>query len=376
MSSGGFLNRTNASEKNAANGGPKKRILKKRSLKAGLPPGALVYVGEKRAEEPCITVMEYGDGSYREWTLKDITECFPCGDKAAVTWIDVDLVHQVDVIAKIGDCFGLHPLVVEDILNTDQRPKMEDYGEYLYVVLRALTCSDVKCSMETEQVSLVIGPNYVISFQEKDGAVFEKVRERIRTGKGRIVKTGADYLAYSLLDTIVDNYFAVLESLGERIEALEEELVSRPDSSTLKSIHVLKRDLIFLRRSVWPLREVLNNLQRDESNLINATTRVYLRDVYDHTIHVIDTIETFRDMISGMLDIYLSSISNRMNEVMKVLTIIATIFIPLTFIVGLYGMNFEHMPELKWRWGYPAVLFLMLCVSLFMVSYFKRKKWF
>jgi len=370
------LNRTNVSDNKATQNGRKAGMVKKRSVKAGLPPGSLVYVGEKRTEEPKITVMEYGEGVLREITLKDVAECFPRSDASTVTWIDVDLVHQVEIIAKIGDCFGLHPLVVEDVLNTDQRPKMEDYGGYIYVVLRALTSENVGYGMNTEQISLIIGPNYVISFQEKDGAVFEKVRDRIRVGKGRIVKEGADYLAYSLLDTVVDNYFVVLEKLGENIEGIEELLVSNPVASILRSIHALKRDLIYLRRSVWPLREVLNNLQREESALIRATTRVYLRDVYDHTIHVIETLETFRDMISGMIDIYLSSISFRMNEVMKVLTIIATIFIPLTFIVGLYGMNFQFMPELKWRWGYPAVLFLMAVISLFMVSYFKRKKWF
>jgi magnesium transporter len=352
------------------------RIIKKRSVKAGLPPGSLVYVGDKRTEQANITVIEYGEGVFLEKSLKELSECFPCRDSSTVTWIDVDLVHQVDLVARIGECFGLHPLVVEDILNTDQRPKMEDFGDYLYVVLRALTCNGEKYGMETEQVSLILGPNYVISFQEKDGAVFEKVRERIRAGKGRIAKSGADYLAYSLLDTVVDNYFIVLEHLGERIETLEDVLVANPASSTLRAIHMLKRDLIFLRRSVWPLREVLNGLQREDSNLVRETTRVYLRDVYDHTIHAIDTLETFRDMISGMLDIYLTSISNRLNEVMKVLTIIATIFMPLTFISGVYGMNFRYMPELGWRWGYPAVLLLMAAVSGCMILYFKRKKWF
>lgn len=352
------------------------RIIKKRSVKAGLPPGSLVYVGEQRSVQASITVIEYGEGVFREKTLNELTECFPCRDASTVTWIDVDLVQQVELVAGIGECFGLHPLVIEDILNTDQRPKMEDFGDYLYVVLRALTCNGERSGMESEQVSLILGPNYVISFQEKNGAVFEKVRERIRAAKGRISRLGADYLAYSLLDTVVDNYFIVLERLGERIESLEDALVTNPASSTLRSIHTLKRELIFLRRSVWPLREVLSNLQREETSLVGESTRVYLRDVYDHTIHAIDTLETFRDMISGMLDIYLSSMSNRLNEVMKVLTIIATIFIPLTFITGIYGMNFDNIPLLKWRWGYLAVMLLMSVVSGFMLVYFKRKKWF
>jgi magnesium transporter len=252
---------------------------------------------------------------------------------------------------------------------------MEDFGDYLYIVLRALTSNGDNLALETEQVSLILGRNYVISFQEKAGGVFGKVSERIRAGKGRIGKSGPDYLAYSLLDTIVDNYFIVLERIGERIEILEDALVTSPTPSTLRIIHGLKRDMIFLRRSVWPLREVLNGLQREETALVGAATRVYLRDVYDHTIHAIDTLETFRDMISGMIDIYLTSLSNRLNEVMKVLTMIATIFIPLTFIAGLYGMNFRHMPELEWPWGYPAVLTLMASVCVFMLFYFRRKKW-
>lgn len=352
------------------------RMIKKRSVKAGLPPGSLVYVGEQRTEQPSITVIEYGEGVFRESTIRELAACFPSRDVSTVTWIDVNLVHQVELVAKIGECFGLHPLVVEDILNTDQRPKMEDFGDYLYVVLRALTGNGERSGMESEQVSLILGANYVVSFQEKNGAIFEKVRERIRSGKGRISKSGADYLAYSLLDAVVDNYFVVLERLGERIEDLEEALVARPASPTLRAIHVLKRELIFLRRSVWPLREVLSGLQREDSTLVGESTRIYLRDVYDHTIHAIDTLETFRDTITGMLDIYLSSMSNRLNEVMKVLTIIATIFIPLTFITGIYGMNFDNIPLLKWHWGYLAVMLFMAAVGGFMVAWFKRKKWF
>jgi len=352
------------------------RIVKKRSVKAGLPPGSLVYVGDKGAGKAKVTVVEYREGSVREASISELTECFPCSDASTVTWIDVTSVHQVELVAKLGECFGLHPLVVEDILNTDQRPKVEDFGEYLYIVFRAFSCNGGHCPMETEQISLILGQNFVISFQEKESTVFNEILERIRTGKGRTVKSGADYLAYSLLDTIVDNYFIVLEHLGERMEALEDALVANPAAKTLREIHLLKRDLISIRRSVWPLREVLNNLQREGSTLVTETTRVYLRDVYDHAIHAIDTLETFRDMISGMLDIYLSSASNRLNEVMKVLTIIATIFIPLTFIAGVYGMNFRYMPELKWRWGYPAVLLIMTVISAYMLYFFKKKKWF
>jgi len=352
------------------------RVVKKRSLKAGLPPGSLVYVGDKGAGKARITVVEYQEGMVREASLSDLTECFPCSDAATVTWIDVSSVHQVELVAKVGECFGLHPLVVEDILNTDQRPKLEDFGGYLYIVFRAFSCTGGHFLMESEQISLVLGPNFVVSFQEKESTVFNTILERIRTGKGRTVKSGADYLAYSLIDTIVDEYFIVLEHLGERMETLEDALVTNPASKTLREIQLLKRDLTSIRRSIWPLREVLNSMQREGSALITETTRVYLRDVYDHAIHAIDTLEIFREMISGMFDIYLSSASNRLNEVMKVLTIIATIFIPLTFIVGLYGMNFRYIPELNWRWGYPSVLLLMAAISGYMLYFFKKKKWF
>jgi magnesium transporter len=276
---------------------------------------------------------------------------------------------------KLGECYGFHPLVLEDILNTDQRPKMEDYGDYLYIVLRMLSYNDKSTQIETEQVSLILGPNFLFSFQENQGDVFDPVRERIRTGKGRIRKMGADYLAYALLDLIVDNYFMIMEKLGETIEFLEEKLVAQPVPETLQTIHQLKRELIFLRKAVWPLREVIGGLQRGELTLIKEATRVYLRDVYDHTIQVIDTIETFRDMISGMLDIYLSSVSNRLNSVMKVLTIIATIFMPLTFLAGIYGMNFKYFPELEWRWSYPVFWLVSLLISVSMLLYFKKKNW-
>jgi magnesium transporter len=279
-------------------------------------------------------------------------------------------------LESLGQCIGLHPLVLEDILNTEQRPKIEDYGDYLYIVVKMITYPDKADGIAVEQVSLILGQNFVISFQEGiQGDVFSPVRERIRNEKSRLRKMGADYLTYSLVDSVVDSYFAVLEELGERIEVLEEELIEQPSRNTLHTIHKLKQEMIFLRKSVWPLREVVNFMERGESPLINEGTRIFLRDVYDHTIQIIDTIETFRDMLSGMLDIYLSSISNRINEVMKVLTVIATIFMPLTFLAGVYGMNFEYMPELKWRWGYPAILLVMLAVAVSMLTYFKKKRW-
>jgi len=351
------------------------KIFKKRSEKGGLPPGTLAYVGEKKVENVIITVFDYDSERYEEKELKSIEECFPYKDTPTVTWINMTGIHQVDIMEKIGNHFCIHPLVMEDILNTRQRPKMDDLEDYVYVVLKMLDYNEEDDEIGAEQISIVLGQNFVISFQEKEGDVFEPIRERIRKNKGRIRRTGADYLAYALVDSVVDNYFTILEKIGERIEFLEEELVENPSTQTLQEIHRLKREMIFLRKSVWPLREVISGLERGESSLIKESTGIYLRDVYDHTIQVIDTVETFRDMISGILDVYLSSISNKMNEVMKVLTIIATIFIPLTFLAGVYGMNFRYMPELEWHQGYFAVLFLMVIIGIGLVIYFRKKKW-
>ncbi|MDH5685830.1 MAG: magnesium/cobalt transporter CorA [Candidatus Hadarchaeaceae archaeon] len=352
-----------------------KKFTRKRSKKVGLPPGALVHVGEKREEKVRITIIDYDKAQFQEKEAETVEECFPFKDKPTVTWINVDGVHQPEIVKQLGDCFGMHPLVLEDILNTDQRPKMEDFGNYIYIVLKMLYYDEKSNEMIIEQISLVLGSNFVISFQEKMGDVFNPIRERIKSDKGRVRKMGADYLAYALTDAIVDNYFTILEKIGEKVEFLEEELVAKPKPETLQAIHNLKRELIFLRKSVWPLREVISGLERGESSLIDASTKLYLRDVYDHTIQVIDTVETLRDMVSGMLDIYLSSISNKMNEVMKVLTIIATIFIPLTFIAGIYGMNFAFMPELGLPWSYPLILLVMVGVGILMLIYFRRKKW-
>jgi magnesium transporter len=264
---------------------------------------------------------------------------------------------------------------LEDILHTGQRPKFEDFEKYIFIVFKMLYFDENGDDILEEQISIILGSNYVISFQEKEGDVFNPVRERIRAGRFQIKKRKIDYLAYALIDAVVDNYFLILEKIGEKIEDLEEELLDNPTPETLQTIHHLKRKLISLRKSVWPLREVIGGLERGESALFHKSTSIYLKDVYDHTIQVIDTIETFRDMVSGMLDMYLSNLSNKMNEVMKVLTIIATIFIPLTFIAGIYGMNFEFMPELKWHWGYFLIWGLMIVVGIAMVFYFRRKKW-
>jgi len=351
------------------------KLIKERSKKAGMPPGSLVHIGEKKSERIRITVCEYDDQHFQEKELVKLEECFGFQEEPTVTWVHVEGIHQVEALEKVGNCFELHPLVLEDILNTDQRPKMEDYGKDLFIVLKMLAYDEKTGQIAVEQVSLVLRSHAVISFQEKGGNVFATVAERLRNGKGRLRKMGADYLAYALLDFIVDHYFLILERLGERIELLEEKLLTDPTTPTLQKIQNLKREMIFLRRWVWPLREVVSGLERGESAWVREATRVYLRDVYDHTIQVIDTIEIFREMLSGMMDIYLSSLNNRMNAVMKVLTIIATIFMPLTFLAGVYGMNFKHMPELEWRWGYPAAWLVMTLIAVLMLFFFRRKKW-
>jgi magnesium transporter len=295
-------------------------------------------------------------------------------DKPEITWVNIDGLHDIDVINKIGNQFNLHPLVLEDILNTQQRPKLDDMEDYLFVIAKMIYYNPEDDRGKFEQISFVLWKNLVLTFQEDIGDVFEPVRERLRKGKGRIRKMGADYLMYTLLDALVDSYYDVLEKVGDRVENLEDELINSPEPDTLQVIHKMKRELVFLRRSVWPLREIIGSLERGESDLIDEKTLIYYRDVYDHTIQVIDTIETCRDIVSGMMDLFLSSVSNRMNEVMKMLTVIATIFIPLTFIAGIYGMNFEFMPELKWHWGYPVVWAGMIVIGIVMFFWFKRKK--
>ncbi|MDF1578710.1 MAG: magnesium/cobalt transporter CorA [Desulfurivibrionaceae bacterium] len=359
------------------------RILKSSSLKAGLPPGTLVHVGAQMAEEIKITIINYDRESCEVVYPDNPEECAAYREKDSITWINVDGLHQIDVIEKLCTGFNLHPLTVEDILNTTQRPKLDIFDDYIFLVIRMQTYNSDSRQIDMEQVSLVLGNNYLISFQEKEGDTFDGVRHRIRNSKGRIRKMKADYLAYALLDSVIDNYFLVLEKVGDEIESMEEELLGDPKPETLHKIHILKREMILLRKSVWPLREVINNLIRDEEiELVSEAIHFYLKDLYDHTIQVIDTVETFRDIIAGMIDIYLSSISNRMNEVMKVLTIFAAIFIPLTFIAGIYGMNFNqessplNMPELNWYYGYPFALGLMLITAGSMLVYFKRKKWF
>ena len=349
------------------------KLVQKRSRKTGLPPGTLVHIGEEKTAKVKITVFNYASDRCDERHDLSLEALAPPTD-GSMTWVDVGGVHKMDILESFGKQFQLHPLLLEDIANTDQRPKLDDYDTYLFLVMKMLSVTD-RQDIVVEQVSLVLGRNFVLSFQENGTDVFTPVRDRLRGGKGRLRQFGADYLLYALVDAIVDQYFVVLEVLGEKIEALQDLVVSDPRPETLHQIHALKRQLLFLRRAVWPLREAMNNFSRSECPLLQEPTKVFFRDVYDHVVQIVDTIETLREMVSASLDIYLSSISYRLNAVMKVLTIITTIFMPLTFIVGVYGMNFEHMPELKWEWGYPLVVGVMVSIAMAMLGFFIRKKW-
>lgn len=348
----------------------------RRSAKTGLSPGTLVHVGERKVETTQLAVLDYDAAGLREIPSETIAGCVGRRGTPTVTWINADGLHQVDVVDQLGRGFGIHPLALEDVLNTETRSKLEDFESYLFLVVKMLSWDEQRAAILAEQVSLVLGPRYVITFQEKGGDVFDSVRERLRAGRGRLRHSGADYLLYALLDAVVDNYFVILEKLDDRVEALEEELTDAPRAETVRALHRLKREMIFLRRAVWPLREVVGMLGRLETPLVQRETRLFLRDLHDHTIQVVETVETFRDLLAGMLDVYLSTINNRMNAVMKVLTVIATIFIPLTFLAGVYGMNFRWMPELEWRWGYPVVLVGMALLAGGMLAAFKRRGWF
>jgi magnesium transporter len=352
-----------------------RKFLKKRSIKAGMPPGSLVHIGQTPAEAVSIDLIGYDQETFEEQRFQTMGDCLQHLERTGITWVNVEGVHDVEIIRLLGERFALHPLVLEDIVNTVQRPKIEDHDGYLFIVLRMLRPTGGG-DFTSEQLSIILGHNYLFTFQEGiQGDVFEAVRERIRNGKGKIRAMGADYLAYSLIDAIVDSYFSVLEDLGERIVDIEEDLTKSPDSTALHGINDIKKEIIFLRKAVWPLREAVSFLERGESTLLSPSSRIYFRDIYDHTVQVIDTVETYRDLLSGMLDLYLSSISNRTNEVMKFLTVIGTIFMPMTFLVGVYGMNFKHLPELEWRNGYFMLWGFMIALSIAMIIYFRRKRW-
>ncbi len=324
-------------------------------------------------EEVKISYIRYNENLYEEKEASTPEECARLCESSDIVWINLDGIHDERVIAEIGERFNIHSLTVEDIVNTGQRPKFEDFDNYLFIVLKMLEYS--RAIMKTEQVCMILGANYVITLQEKPGDVFSTVRDRIRGCKGRIRREKADYLAYALIDAVVDSYFLIIESIGDMIETVEDQVTLNPVPEIISRIHRFKRALLFMRRTVWPLREEIALLEKSGSELVGESTSIFFRNLYDHTIQVIDTIETYRDIVSSMHDTYLSSVSNRMNEVMKVLTIIATIFIPLTFITGVYGMNFRNMPELYWKYGYWVALGFMLIISTGMLIFFRKKKW-
>lgn len=346
------------------------------SRKYGLSPGSLVYTGDKHAHEPVtITLIDYNAEYMAEETDISFEACEKYIRAHSVTWINITGVHNPEIIERIGLAFDLHPLSLEDVLNTGGRPKLDDYEDYLFIVLKMIDRSADAGKIEHEHVCLIIREGLVISFQEHAGDVFGPVRQRIRKGKGRIRKSGADYLAYALMDMIVDHYFLVLEGFGEEMDTIQDAVLSNPEPLVLDTVHTLRRELIYIRKSVWPVREIVASMLRLESPLISRETQIYLRDVYDHTVQVAETVEMFREVLSSALDIYLSSVNNRMSGVMKVLTVIATIFIPLTFIAGVYGMNFVHMPELEWRYAYPAVWGIFILAAGGMVAWFRYRKW-
>lgn len=340
-----------------------------------MSPGIVVHVGEQKIETARITLMSYDPARLEEKELTRIEESFAYRDTPPVSWINIDGLHEVELIEKIGTHFNIHPLTQEDIVNTGQRPKVENFEDYIYIVIKMLKFDETTGHITSEQVSLILGSHYLLSFQETEGDVFNSVRERIRKGRLHIRRSGTDYLAYALIDAVVDHYFLMLEKMGEKIEHFEEQLPLQPTPEILQAIYDLKRELVYFRKQVWPIRDVLNTWQKAESSIIEEANKVFIRDVYDHTIQVIDTIDSFRDIITGVMDLYLSTVSNKMNEVMKVLTIMATIFIPLTFIAGIYGMNFKYMPELEWKWSYPVLWIVLIAIFLGMMFYFKRKKW-
>lgn len=351
------------------------KLIKSRVKKVGLPPGSLVQLSEKKTDKIQIEVLDYDTDNLIEKKDASIQDCLKFLETPRITWINISGIDDIQTVELLGRRFGLHPLLLEDIMSTGQRSKLDNYKDTIYLVVRLLRYNEEKAQAEDEQVSLVLGKNFLISFLESPNNIFAPIRERLRPTRSRIRQRGADYLCYTLIDCLVDNYFLILEKVDGKLESLEEELIKSPTPYTLQKIQKTKREITLLRKSVWPMREVISNFRRIESPLIQDTTKLYLHDVYDHTIQAIDTIESFRDITSGMLDIYLSNISQRMNEIMKVLTIVATIFVPLTFVASVYGMNFDNIPELHSEYGYYIVLSVMLAIALSMVYYFRKKAW-
>ncbi|NLW05354.1 MAG: magnesium/cobalt transporter CorA [Pseudomonadaceae bacterium] len=350
----------------------------------GQPPGTLLHTGEQKLDKMRMLVHDYDANRYDSFPIEAIDPNASYMRPSSKTWIQIQGLHDITQLRKVMDYFELHPLVQEDIVSINQRPKVEPYGDIVFVVGRMITARQQgeETELKSEQVSLVLGKNFVLSFQESDDPLFDPVIRRMLVANTRLRRHSIDFLTYALLDNLVDHYFTALDFVNETIEAMEERVIDKPDPIDLQSIHALRRDLIFFRKSVWSLRDGINSLIRDDSPLITPEIKVYLRDVYDHLVQVIDSVESQRELVFSLYDMYMSSLSSRMNEVMKVLTVISTLFIPLTFIVGVYGMNFNpetsawNMPELNWAFGYPAAWGLMLTLVASMLYYFKRKDWF
>lgn len=350
------------------------RIKRKfQSKEIGSAPGTLTHIGEKKVEDVIIEIHDYSNEHLEIQKIQSIEECKPFVDTPNPTWVQVKGLHDIPHLKKLWDEFDFHPLIQEDILNTTQRPKIEDYGQQLFMVLKMLYIEDG--ILEQEQVSIVFTDKFIFSFQESERKIFAPIKERLAVENTRMRKGGPDYMAYALMDIIIDYYFGVLEDLNEQIEHTEDELWAGEDVNALASIHRLRRQLLQFRKNIWPLRDSINSLIRDESPLVKDETKLFFRDVSDHAIQIVDNLDNNREMVSSLHDMYQTNISNKMNEVMKVLTIIATIFIPLTFIAGIYGMNFEYMPELSWHYSYPVAWIVMILVTAGMVIYFKRKDW-
>ncbi|GET21770.1 magnesium/cobalt transporter CorA [Prolixibacter denitrificans] len=348
---------------------------KKVSQKAGLPPGSMVFIGDKHEEAPELTIIDYDTSKFEVNTKATLQDALRRKETAPISWINIDQLHDVELMEKLGSHYEIHPLLMEDILNTDLRPKVEDEDEYVMLSLKMLQYEEQTDNLTTDQVSLILGKNYVISFREKPDNIFEPIINRLSSSKGSIRSRGADYLFYALTDVIVDNYFTIIENIGNQLEKLEERIFNHPGEDALQEIHRIKSDLLQLRKITYPIRESMRKLENDDIDLIEDKTRKYFTDIYEHIVQIIETIESYREVVSGLKDLYLSSISYRMNKVMQVLTIIATIFIPLTFLVGVYGMNFENMPELHWKYAYFVLWAIMISIVVLLTWYFRKKKW-
>lgn len=350
--------------------------VRKRAKKAGQPPGTAIYTGTKKNKMPVITVTIYSSHDFHESVSYELEDCLPTQKEPGITWINVEGLHNVKIIEQLAGRFNLHPLTVEDILNVEQRPKIEEFENYTFITIKMLIWKEQNASFSIKQLSIVLGEDFVLSFQELDTTLFDQIRVRLSGDPHqRLREQGGDYLTYRLIDAVVDDYFLVLEALGDQIEKTEERIISSPTQQNARIVYRLKRQMLMLRRAIWPMREAVSHLMHSDSKFITKFTTLYLRDLYDHTVQAIDSIEIFRDILSNMIDMYLSSLTNRMNEIMKTLTIITTIFIPITSIASIYGMNFEYMPELKSRYGFSIVIIIMFVIAFGMLIYFRRKKW-